>query len=131
MFCLGVFSSADFERIASTRCPRWSQRSLAAVRRVLVDDAKALEISAEMGMLPQQVNVLRDRFLHRAAAKVTAFEFMRSVQPDHMLMPATLKPEVRVLVSNGYSPRQVSAYLRKNDVDIPVNDIRELWENLK
>ena len=48
-----------------------------------------------------------------------------------MLLPATLKPEVRVLVSNGYSPRQVSAYLQANDVDIPVNDIRELWENLK
>jgi len=128
---LGAFSLDDFERIASTRCPRWSERSLAAVRRVLVDDAKALDVSAEMDMLPQQVNVLRDRFLHRAAAKVTASEFMRSTKPDHMLLPATLKPEVRVLVSNGYSPRQVSAYLQANDVDIPVNDIRELWENLK
>ena len=124
-------SGDEFEQLATTRCGRWSSRSLVAARRVLVDSAKPVDVATELGMKPQQVYVLRDRFLARTSIKVSLVEYMEVVEPDRALRLAPFKTEVRVLLKRGYSAQQIADFLRANDITTSLREIKELYKGAK
>ena len=82
-------------------------------------------------MKPQQVYVLRDRFLARTSIKVSLVEYMEVVEPDRALRLAPFKTEVRVLLKRGYSAQQIADFLRANDITTSLREIKELYKGAK
>lgn len=100
--------AARFERVASRF--RWSARSLAVVRALLVDGRQLAEVAAAFDMRPQNANTLRARFLEKAEANRLA-DFMSSEPPTSVRALRERKTEIRTLAAKGYSPAQIHSYL--------------------
>ena len=126
----GLLNEDEFERVAASRCGGWSARSLDAARRVFVYGQKTALVATHLGMKPQQVNVIRERFLTRLAAKVSVGEYMGEVKPDRDVRLAPFKGQVRVLIKSGYSAQQIADFLRANDIAMTVREIKEQFRGV-
>jgi len=121
--------AAQFDHVAS-QC-RWSERSLAVVRDVLVDGV-ALSIAAQAhDMSTNQARVLLARF----TTKVTNLRletFMQRERPK--LAVTTLEPysnEVRTLRDKGYTVEQIVTFFKENGVSTSMGVVRKFLRNLR
>ena len=125
-------AAEEFDRIARLHCQRWEARSLAAVRALLVEQARLSEVGEQFGMKPQQVTVLRSRFLERvrreAAVKLPAEQFMQRVQPERVSVLEPFRNDLRQLKKRGYSIAQIGAFLQANSVKVPMKELRRFLE---
>lgn len=116
-------SSAEFNRVAAT-CKRWSERSLAVARLLLVDGLPLSEVAAQHEMSSQQANVTRSRFLAKAE-KQRIESFMAREKPK---LSATLfepfDQDMRTLRDKGYTLKQIVAFLREQGIETSVTTVR-------
>lgn len=114
----GVLSAEEFEKVAKT-CSRWSTRSLAVARALLVDGAKLGVVATEQDMKPQQASVIRSRFQDRVTLaglkKVSASEFMANESPQTDAALTAFKTELLKLSRANYSTEQMLLYLAQNN----------------
>ena len=80
-----LLTADEFERVSLLHCRRWAARSLLAVRALLVERKRMTDVAEQFGMKPQQVDVLRNRFLEKirrgVAVKLPAEQYMGTVAP--------------------------------------------------
>jgi len=121
--------AAQFEHVAS-QC-RWSERSLAVVRDVLVDGV-ALSIAAQVrDMSTNQARVLLTRFTAKAT-NLRLETFMRREKPK--LAVTTLEPysnEVRTLRDKGYTVEQIVTFFKENGISTSLGVVRKFLRNLR
>ncbi len=130
-----ALSAQEFDRIAERHCKRWSKRSLDAVRSLIVDGKRLIDVAVAYKMTSQQANVLRQRFLDRvqkdAQIKVPAVEFMQSVSPASEQPLDAFRNEIRQLVKHGYSCEQIHDYLSQNDIQVDRDELTIFLEALR
>lgn len=119
-----------FDHVAAQHCAGWEERSLNAVRSLLVDRKRLKDVAKEFGMTPQHANTIRRRFLNYVAkaaiVKVPAEEFMAQEPPANakVISPLELfRSELRRLLTCGYSDEQIGDYLRANDVQVSADEL--------
>jgi hypothetical protein len=122
-----------FEQVAVQRCQRWGSRAISAARAVLVDGRTVTQAAAQLGMSPPHVQVLKSRFLRQASytVKIPASEFKRSVAPDWQTLLGRYKPHIRDLRDSGYSPLQISDFLKANELTVPFAELTQFLESLE
>lgn len=126
----------DFEEVARLHCHRWEARSLKAVRALLVDGERLADVAKEFGMRPQQVNVLRSRFLEAmgraGVVKITAEQFMQKVTPATSVLEP-FKKDIKQLTKAGYSESQIAEFLHENKVKVSAEELKSflgaIYEN--
>jgi len=98
-----------------------------------VDGRTVTDAANQFGMSRPHVQVLKSRFLAQAryTVKIPAAEFKQSVAPDWISLLNRFKPHVRDLMDSGYSPLQISDYLKANDLSVPHDDLTKFLELLK
>jgi len=125
-------SENEFNRVAQQHCQRWESRSLAAVRALLIEQVRLSEVAEKFGMKPQQVTVLRSRFLERmrreAAVKLPAEQFMQQVRPERASVLDPFRNDLRQLVKRGYALTQIGDFLQANNVKVPIKELRRFVE---
>ena len=118
----------QFNLIASIYCKRWAERSINAVRDLMVNGASYDDVAAKYDMTPQQASVQRNRFLKKIEehAECRVAQFMQREKP--LLLNRELEPfskDIYTLRDKGYSSEQIAAYLEENGVQASVNDIEK------
>lgn len=103
----------QFDAIAST-CRRWSERSLAVARALIVDRRPLTETATEHDMTAQQANVIRSRFQTKAE-QYRIDEYKRREPPAQPTL-ASFAGDVRRLHAEGYTTAQIVAYLHEHSV---------------
>lgn len=121
--------AAQFERVAS-KC-KWSERSLAVVKALLVNDVPLSEVATAHTMSPQQANVIRTRFLAKAE-KLRMEDFMRNETPK--LSVSALAPysgQIKTLRDKGYTIQQVVSFLKESGVSTSPTTVRVFLRSIR
>jgi len=121
-FAVSRMDAAQFAQVAS-KC-RWSERSLEVARALIIDDLSLSEAAAATSMSPQQAQVIRTRFLAKAE-KIRFEDFMQCERPklSHVSLDA-FSTEMKKLRENGYSIKQIVAFLKENGVSMSQSTVR-------
>lgn len=117
-----LLSPLDFERVAS-KLLRWSPKSLDVVRSVLVDGISLGKVAKTNSMSPQQVNVIRKRFLEKVE-KDRIESFMSREKPENKTV--NLNPymkEIKMLSDKGYTSKQIVLYLKEQGLVTTFRDV--------
>jgi len=122
-------SAAQFDLVAS-RC-RWSERSLALVRDVLVDGMALSAAAQTREMSINHARVLLGRFMTKAT-NLRLEAFMQREKPK--LAVAALEPysnEIRTLQGNGYTVEQIVTFFKENGVNTLPSDVRNFLRTIR
>ena len=119
----------EFEQVAKSG-RRWTAKSLAIARAILVDQQKTNDVAQQFSVSPQHVNVLRTRFLKRAKDMYLC-SYINRVEPDEKIYQLRKhKNQILILCRKGYSPRQIADYLDMLGVSVTVHEIKEFVKGL-
>jgi hypothetical protein len=119
---------ADDEFLSVSRgLRRWSERSLAAAREMLVENKSAAEVAATHGMTAEQARAVSSRFLSRLrqqrVVKVSAAEYLNGKVTLNLL-----RPELEKLRRAGLGDSDLIDYLAKNDITVTVEQLKLLLD---
>ncbi|MCR5860127.1 hypothetical protein [Mesorhizobium sp. J428] len=111
---------------------RWSKKSLAIARHILVDGVSLPETAAKHAVTPKHARVLLARFKEKAermAERMTERKrleaFMQKEQPKLAVHPLTsFLNDMQTLREKGYTFAQVVAYLKTNGVTTSETTVR-------
>lgn len=126
-----MMDGEQFDRVAQS-C-RWSQRSLAVVRAVLVDGVSIASAAATQDMSEKQARVLRARFLDKAEKhrKQRLTNFMSKEPPKLATTPLdAYASDVRELRKSGYTIAQIVTYFQNNGVATSATTVRKFLRSL-
>lgn len=123
MAAITKMSDAEFTRVAMI-CNRWSERSLGVARALLVEGVPLSDAATAHEMSSQQANVIRSRFLAKAA-KQRVDDFTAREKPK--LAASALEPfeqDMRTLRDKGYTIRQIVSFLREQGIETSLTTVR-------
>lgn len=121
-------AAEEFDQ-AAKHC-RWSEKSLAAARALLVDGATTGEVAKQFDMSPNQAWVLRRRFLD-IHSKAKAQDFMQRQQagtPSVSNGLETFRAAIITLSENGYSDERIAEFLAENDLKVTADAVRQFLD---
>lgn len=119
-----------FERVAR-QLGRWSDRSIAVARSLLLDGLSLSEAALKHDMSSQQANVIRTRFIEKAE-KVPLASFMEREKPKRPNLDLdSFKSEIHTLNDNGYTADQIVSFLAENNVVATATAIKTFLNRTK
>jgi len=124
----------DFDEAARLHCHAWAQRTLQATRASLVEGLPHHVVAERFDITVRYLSVMRARFLKRfknPPVKIVAATFMKEEPPDGISALRPFYAELRRLVAGGYSPRQLSRYMRLNGVTVRLTTLKHYIRGLR
>lgn len=126
---VAFMDAQEFVYVADTG-RRWSEKSLAIARAVLVEGRAVGETAKSFDVSPQHVNVLKTRFLKRAD-DVKLQGYISQVQPDGVPRLREYSGQIATLHQKGYSAGQIADYLDMQGVAVTIRDVKKFVKGLE
>ncbi|MCL2876524.1 MAG: hypothetical protein FWF12_09625 [Betaproteobacteria bacterium] len=114
--------AATFE-LAALECRRWKPESLAAVRMLLVEGKRPVDISKISGFSPTHINTLRVRFEEKL--RVARLKQFRQQQAPESSDMSPFASDMELLEAEGYSDEQIMDYLKQQGVSVTADKVRK------
>jgi hypothetical protein len=122
-----LIAAEDFDESARLHCHAWAVRTLQATRASLVEGLPHHVVAERFNVTVRYLSVMRARFLKRfnnPPVKIVAATFMKSEPPDGLSALRPFYPELRRLVASGYTPQQLTRYMRLNGVPVKLATLK-------